>query len=236
MSKTSISITKFDAQRAAQFSEQARIALAGYDACHELAACILSAAMSGREARILVVGAGGSGGEIIACSKLETAWQFMALDPAEAMLEAAKDSVREAGVTNFIDWKIGTLADLESEERFDAATLMGVLHHLPGNDEKAAILSQIQAHLKPAAPLILACNHFAYASQPLMLKAWANRWRMHGASSSEIESKLAKILEAADPPAGESAVIDLLAQAGFETPLRFFSSLYWGAWTSRRGG
>jgi tRNA (cmo5U34)-methyltransferase len=50
----------------------------------------------------------------------------------------------------------------------------------------------------------------------------------------EIESKLAKILQGADPLHSEEAVASPLANAGFDKPLRFFSSLFCGAWLSRR--
>lgn len=52
------STRKFDASRAGEYRQQSRIALAGYEACHELSACMLTAALgAGREARILVAGA-----------------------------------------------------------------------------------------------------------------------------------------------------------------------------------
>lgn len=51
--------SKFDSSRAAEYEQQSRIALAGYDACHDLAACLLAAELGvGSEAKILVVGAG----------------------------------------------------------------------------------------------------------------------------------------------------------------------------------
>jgi len=63
---TQNSAAKFDAARAGEYAQQSRVALAGYDACHELAACMLSAALGeGKPARVLVVGAGGTAGEII---------------------------------------------------------------------------------------------------------------------------------------------------------------------------
>jgi tRNA (cmo5U34)-methyltransferase len=56
---------KFDPARAAEYERQSRIALAGYDACHELTACMLAAALgSGTEAHILVGGAGGGAREM----------------------------------------------------------------------------------------------------------------------------------------------------------------------------
>lgn len=62
---TSLSHAKFDPTRAQEYAQQARIGLAGYDACHELSACILSAALNSRkEQRVLVIGAGGTAGEI----------------------------------------------------------------------------------------------------------------------------------------------------------------------------
>lgn len=54
---TTDSVAKFDASRANEYEQQSRIALAGYDACHELAACMLAASLgSGGAARVLVVG------------------------------------------------------------------------------------------------------------------------------------------------------------------------------------
>lgn len=128
------------------------------------------------------------------------------------------------------------MGDLPADARFDAATLIGVLHHLPGEAAKLGILGDIAARLKPGAPLILACNCMAYASQPVLLAAWGERWRMQGASDEEVEAKLGRILQGADPPESEAAVFGLLGAAGFEAPLRFFSSLFWGAWMARRRG
>ena len=67
---------------------------------------------------------------------------------------------------------LGTVDALPQDAVYDAATLIGVLHHLPGDAEKRAILQAIAGRLKPGAPLMLAGNHYAYASQPLLLAAW----------------------------------------------------------------
>ncbi|MFZ6644831.1 class I SAM-dependent methyltransferase [Undibacterium sp. TJN25] len=228
------SAAKFTA-RAAEYEEQSRIALAGYDACHELAACMLAASLgSGGAARILVAGAGGPAREITLAGRLEPGWRFTAVDPSPVMLEIAMGKVAEAGMTPKVEAIAGTVADLPQQARFDAATLIGVLHHLPGDDAKRAILHEMARRLKPGAPLILACNRYAYASQPLLLAAWGERWRQQGASPDEVKAKLGKILQGADPPHSEQAVAVLLAEAGFDTPLPFFSSLFWGAWIAYR--
>lgn len=105
-----------------------------------------------------------------------------------------------------------------------------MLHHGPGDDGKRQLLRSIHARLKPGAPLIVAGNRYAYASQPLLLQAWGQRWRQHGASADEVKAKLGKILQGADPPHSDMAVQKLLHEAGFGDATQFFSSLFWGAW------
>jgi tRNA (cmo5U34)-methyltransferase len=229
------SARKFDAARAGEYASQSRIALAGYDACHELSACMLSAALGeGNAARLLVIGAGGTAGEIIAAARLEPEWSFVAVDPSPPMLELARAHLDDAGVSDRVQTVLGTAEDIESTPSFDAAIMIGVLHHLSGHEAKQEILTQIAARLLPAAPLIVAGNYRPYASQPLLMAAWAARWRMNGAKPEEVQSKMNKILHGAEPPQSEEAVISLLETSGFATPVRFFASLFWGAWLARR--
>lgn len=225
------STDKFDTSRANEYARQSRIALAGYDACHDLAACMLAATLGPlRGAKVLVVGAGGTAQEIIAMAALEPDWCFTAVDPSAPMLEAATQQLQANDLLGRTDVHLGHVEDLPAQASFDAATLIGVLHHLNGDDAKRQILRSVQARLKPGAPLIVAGNHYAYASQPLLLQAWGQRWRQQGASAEEVRAKLGKILQGADPPHSEAAVQALLHEAGFGEATRFFSSLFWGAW------
>lgn len=164
----------------------------------------------------------------------EPHWHFTAVDPSQPMMDLAVARLTTHGLLDRTEVVLSTVDHLPPVERFDAATLIGVLHHLPGDEAKHAILRSIAQRLRPGAPLILAGNHYAYASQPLLLAAWGERWRQQGASPDEVEAKRAKILQGADPPHSEEAVAVLLDKAGFEPPLRFFSSLFWGAWIARR--
>jgi tRNA (cmo5U34)-methyltransferase len=228
------SAQKFDPARAGEYEAQSRIALAGYEACHELSACMLAATIGqGRPARVLVVGAGGGAMEIRCAARLEPQWTYLAIDPSQSMMDIARYRVEEAGLTGRTEFHTGWVQDLV-HEKFDAATLIGVLHHIEGNEAKHSILTAVATMLKPGAPLILAGNRFAYTSQPLSLTAWGERWRMQGASPDEVRGKLAKILQGADPPHSEEAVAGLLTASGFEPPQSFFSSLFWGAWITKR--
>ena len=234
-SATGDPVEKFDGSRADEYEQQSRIGLAGYDACHELSACILAAMLGrGRDAQVLVAGAGGGAKEIVTAGALEKKWRFTAVDPSRPMMDLAELRIKQAKLADRTQIILGTVDDLPEGILFDAATLIGVLHHLPGDSAKKSILRALAVRLKPGAPLVLAGNHYAYASHPLLLAAWGERWRLHGASDAEIEAKRGKIMQGADPPHSEHAVEALLDEAGFEKPTRFFSSLFWGAWIARR--
>ncbi|WP_421989059.1 SAM-dependent methyltransferase [Roseococcus sp.] len=225
---------KFDA-RAHEYQLQSRIALAGYDACHELTACMLAAKLgSGSSAHVLVAGAGGGAREVLTAGALEPGWRFTAVDPSQAMMDIAVTAIDAAGLLGRTSTKLGTVDDLPSEAVFDAATLIGVLHHVPGDAGKLALLRSISSRMKPGAPLVLAGNRLAYEDHQLLLTAWGERWRMMGASPSEVEAKLGKILQGADPPASEAEVERLLTAGGFGNPTWFFSSLFWGACLASR--
>lgn len=234
---SSLSHAKFDPARAEEYAVQARIGLAGYDACHELAACVLSAAR-GRagEQRVLVVGAGGTAGEITTTARLQPDWCFVAVDPSGPMLDLARARVEEAGYADRVTFVCDEISALPDASAFDGALMIGVLHHIPEEGEKARLLADIARRLVPGGSLIVAGNYRAYDSEPLLQAAWANRWRLNGASEAEVEAKLARIKAGAVPPRSEEAVAALLAGAGFGTPERFFSSLFWGAWHTRREG
>jgi tRNA (cmo5U34)-methyltransferase len=150
------------------------------------------------------------------------------------MVAPAAAGVEQAGLADRVTWVTGYIDSLPQDAVFDAATLIGVLHHLPEDAAKKHVLDSIASRLRPGAPFILACNHYAYTAQPLLLGVWRQRWRMQGATPEEITAKLAKIQHAAVPPESEEAVFGLLDRAGFEQPVRFFSSLFWGAWLARR--
>ncbi len=222
---------KFDQSRAMEYEVQSRIALAGYDACHELSASMLTAKLGRvRNAKILIAGVGGTAEEVFRIAALEPEWKFTAIDPSAAMLECAKTRLAERTLTEKVSIVHGYVHDLPNERSFDAATLVGVLHHVKAIEDKLDLLKSIAERLKPNSPMILACNYLPYESEPLFLSAWQQRWKMAGISSDDAGRKLGRILEGARPVESEEEVRSLLAQAGFKRTKRFFSSLFWGAW------
>jgi tRNA (cmo5U34)-methyltransferase len=224
-------VEKFGTSRAAEYGEQSKIALAGYEACHELTACLLSAVVGeGTSARILVVGAGGPGLEVITAGTLETLWSFVAVEPSEPMLAMARESITKAGFGERTTFHQGYLDEREAGEPFDAAVMFGVFHHISGDEEKQKLVDTIARCLKPGAPFFLSGNRYKYSERPVFLKAWGNRWRLRGWSPEVVAKKLATIVEGAAPPGSEEEVEAFLDRAGFRGHTKYFSSLFWGSW------
>lgn len=223
------SAKKFDASRAAAYDRQARVALAGYEAMHELGACCLAAALGpGGRRSLLVVGVG-TGQEIVTIGALEPTWRFTAVDPSAAMIAIAEERLGAQGLLDRADLVTGDVAGLP-ETRHDGATLIGVLHHLADAASRHDLLDAIARRLAPGAPLILGGNYRTYDSEPLLCAAWRQRWRQQGVAADEVEAQFARITQGVVPPDSEAEVVRLLAAAGFSRTTRFFGSLFWGGW------
>ncbi|HEV2674575.1 MAG TPA: class I SAM-dependent methyltransferase [Aliidongia sp.] len=226
-------VKKFDPARAAAYDRQARIALAGYEAMHELGACCLAAALgAGGQRSLLVVGVG-TGQEIVTIGALEPAWRFTAVDPSASMIAIAQERLGAAGLLDRTELVTGEVAGL-SDTRHDGATLIGVLHHLSDAATRVGLLRDIAQRLGPGAPLILGGNFRSYAREPLLLAAWKQRWRQQGIAAEDADAQFARIVQGVVPPDSEAEVHRLLAAAGFTRVTRFFNSLFWGGWVAFR--
>ena len=87
----------------------------------------------GTAAHILVVGAGGGAQEIVTAGKLEPAWRFTAVDPSKPMVDIANAHLETHGLAGRTETHLGYVDDSLNARRCDAATLIGVLRHLPGD-------------------------------------------------------------------------------------------------------
>lgn len=90
------------------------------------------------------------------------------------------------------DVHLGHVEDLVADESYDAATLIGVLHHLDGDDAKGDILRSIRARLKPGAPLIVAGNQYAYAQLAVAPRRLGATLAAARSQSDEVKVKLGK--------------------------------------------
>jgi tRNA (cmo5U34)-methyltransferase len=226
--------TMFDAERAQAYDRRVREAIPGYDALHQLS-CMVLAEVTGGHGRVLVAGAG-TGGECIALAQACPGLHVVGVDPAADMLAHAERKVAEHGLNARVRLYPSKVSDLPKFEPFDAATLLLVLHFLPDDGAKLALLTDIAQHLKPGAPLVQA---------DLFGPSWGEPWQSelrtfwgHLQKSAGIgEEDIARGFRHVDRdihPVTEERLAELLDQAGFAPPKPYFRALCFGGWVARR--
>jgi len=224
----------FAAEKAQAYDRRIRDAIPGYEALHVLA-CAVVAETTGGHGRALVAGAG-TGAECVALAQACPRLAIVGVDPAPEMLAVAERKVAEHDLVARVRLMPGTAADLPEFEKFDAATLLLVLHFLKDDGAKAALLSDIARRLKPGAPLVLADLFgpgWDEAGQARLRVWWEHLQLAAGFDEAEVAKGLAHVdrdIHAVE----ESRLAELLAAAGFEPPQRFFQALCFGGWLTRR--
>ncbi len=226
----------FEAERAQAYDHRIRAAIPGYDALHVLA-CAAIAEATGGQGRVLVAGAG-TGAECVALGLACPALHVVGIDPAADMLVQAERKVADHGLTGRVRLYACTVGELPDFEKYDAATLLLVMHFLPDDGAKAGLLAELAGRLKPGAPLVLA-DLFG----PPWDESWQGQlrrmWRHLQLSAGLAEAEVARGFKHVDRdihPLAEARLAALLDQAGFGPPQPFFRALCFGGWVARRTG
>jgi tRNA (cmo5U34)-methyltransferase len=224
-------LTGFGADRAAHYDAQASVSLAGYTAAYELGACALAARLEGREAASLLFVGLGTGAELVPFQRLGVpGWRFTGVDPSDAMLAVARERLQKEGLLARAQLHVGELPTLPEGPPFDGAQMMGVLHHVDGEEARLALLREVARRLAPDAPLVLGCR---VGTDPELTDVELRRLRAYGISP-EMLAHRRQHAGAMRPIASDEALFALLAQAGLAAPRLLFASLQYKVFLTRR--
>lgn len=225
----------FHADRARRYDDTIRRVIPGYDTLHDLTGLILREEI-GPAARVLVVGAG-TGAELERLGSANPGWTFTACDPAKGMLEVAADRVRRAALEDRVTLHATTVDALDATPPYDAATCLLVMHFIPDDGAKLAVLQDIAARLKPGAPLVFA-DMYADPASPRygrLTAAWAQWQLRQGIDPVEVEKGLRHV-ERDIHFVPESRLSELLDAAGFTAPERYYAAFLFGGYITHRKG
>lgn len=201
----------------------------GYHAFFTMGLAVLQARLPAA-ARLLVVGCG-SGTEVLTFGQACPAWTFTAVDPSRQMIETARQAAATAGLTPRVRFHHGYCSDLPAEAAHDAATLINVMHFLPDDGAKQALLDSIAARLRDGGSFLLFDLHGDPASPAFarLLQAWDRFMVLQQFSPQERETFMGR-LEAGIDYVPEERIIELARTAGLRLGERYGAGLLYGGW------
>jgi tRNA (cmo5U34)-methyltransferase len=216
-----------DPNAAARYAEGPVRFVPGFVDLHRMTT-ILLAERAAKDARVLVLGAGG-GLELKAMATAQSGWSFVGVDPAAAMLDVAKQTMGPmAERVAFCDGYI----DDAPEGPFDAATCLLTLHFLAA-EERRRTVREIWRRLRPRAPFVAAhsCIPPGAAERPVWLSRYAAFAVASGVDPAMAEGARASIDAALNifTPEEDEAI---LREAGFHDVTPFYTAFTWRGWVA----
>jgi tRNA (cmo5U34)-methyltransferase len=214
-----------DPQAVARYAEGPPRFVPGFADLHRMTA-ILLAERAPRDARVLVLGAGG-GLEMKAFAGMNPGWTFVGVDPATEMLKQAErtlgaDAARASLHCGYIDDA--------PDGPFDAATCLLTLHFLDV-EERRRTAGEIRRRLKPGAPFVAA--HSSFPQMPEARAAWLARYAAFAVTSGADPEQAKKMSETVG---ANLSLLDpehdarLLSEAGFRDVALFYAAFSWRGW------
>jgi tRNA (cmo5U34)-methyltransferase len=224
----------FGAERASRYDAQAAVALAGASALYELAVSALTAELDGQDAASLLFVGLGTGAELVPYTRFDVpGWRFVGVDPSDAMLAVARQRLEAEGLLPRTHLHVGELHTLPDGPPFDGAQMMGVLHHVDGQEARLALLAEVARRLRPGAPLVVGCR---VGMDPVLMNVELRRWRAYGVPREDLERRrqlFAQTRPSMRPVESDAALSEMLAQTGFVEPRPIFLSLQYKVFLAR---
>ncbi|HEX8704360.1 MAG TPA: class I SAM-dependent methyltransferase [Myxococcaceae bacterium] len=220
----------FGADRAAHYDTQASVNLAGAQAMYELGVSALTAQLDGQDtASLLFVGVG-TGAELVPYTRFNVpGWRFTGVDPSDAMLAVARKRLETEGLLSRTHLHVGELRALPAGPPFDGAQMMGVLHHVEGEEARLELLREVARRLKPGAPLVLGCR---VGNDPELTNVELRRLRAYGIPAEALEQRR-QMLGVIRPIESDAALFAMFAKTGLVAPRPIFVSLQFKVFLAR---
>ncbi|MGK4001573.1 methyltransferase [Sorangium sp. So ce1036] len=220
----------FGRERALHYDGHVRLSIAGYDAMQQVIAEVIVAALPDTEAASLLMIGVGTGSEVKPYARLAGAGvRFTGVDPSPEMLAVAREKLAAEGLLERTSLHACALRDLARGPLFDGAQMIGVLHHVPGDEARLELLREIAGRLKPGAPFVIGVR---VGDDPLLMAAETQRLLAAGRPPEAVAQRQAA-LASMKVPASDAEVFALLARAGFVAPRLIFGELHFKTWVTR---
>jgi tRNA (cmo5U34)-methyltransferase len=216
-----------DPQSVARYTEGPPRLLPGFADMQRMTT-ILLAERAPKNARVLVLGAGG-GLELKVFAQAHADWTFDGVDPSAQMLQLAEQTL--GPLASRVQLHQGYIDDAP-EGPYDAAVCLLTMHFIAA-EERLRTSSEIRRRLKPGAPFVAVHLSCPQGDDERML--WLSRYAAFGVTSGadpdKVESMrtaVAKYLNVLTPEHDEA----ILREAGFASVNLFYAAFAWRGWVA----
>jgi tRNA (cmo5U34)-methyltransferase len=223
----------FESDFGARYDRLVRTTIFGYESLFRMVLALVQTRLS-VTARVLIVGSG-TGAELITFGNLMPGWKLTGVDPSAQMIGLCQQKLNQEALSDRVQLHCGYAADLPAEQQYDAATLVLVMHFIPDDGAKLALLRSIADRLRPGASFVLIDHHGDPQSAEFrhLLSAWQNYQVLMGMPAAAAESLLAEAVRT-HHFITEARTRELLAEAGFGNTERFFTAFLTAGWLAQR--
>lgn len=229
MHDNTVEIEYFEGERAERYDNFIPVVIPTYNQLIEQLPKLASAVVQHHDAPRLLVAGCGTGNEIVPFVRSSTQWHIAACDPSPAMVARAQEKLHAYPNVQLFT---ATVADMPQREKFDAATLLLVLHFLTDDGAKQNLLTSIAQRLHDGAPLFLVdiCGtERDIASNLHMLQTLLpSEW------PAEQVARIVNNIRTNIPYVSEPRLCELLAASGFTQPVRFYQSMMYHGWITTK--
>ncbi|MEM9821106.1 MAG: class I SAM-dependent methyltransferase [Bacteroidota bacterium] len=218
----------FEGERAQKYDQFTKSWIPAYDSLLHSLPDLLSSKMSADENKVLVAGCG-TGKELLPLAKMKQHWHFTGVDPSPEMLEQAREKLASFSNVKLLE---AYVSDLPQSDVFQAATLLLVSHFLPDDGTKLTLLQDISERLSSGAPFVMA-GIFG-SSQEVQLNLQVLRTLLPPDLDPERVNERIDHIYNNIQYVSENRLTELLVEAGFVPPIRFFQMAIWGGWITQK--
>jgi len=177
----------------------------------------------------------GTGATLASFATNQPDWSFVGVDPAEPMLEIARNKVNAIGMEKRVEFVHGTVDALPDEPRFNAATCILVEHLQPDNGAKLRLFEGIQRRMVSGGCFVLFGLHGNLSTQKAQnaLEAWLEFVTLQGLPETARDNvrHRATIEDSLIP---EERIVELLGEAGFVNMERIYQLHLLGGWLAQK--
>jgi tRNA (cmo5U34)-methyltransferase len=150
------------------------------------------------------------------------------------MLAIADQKIVGCGLSDRVELFKGYTDDLPEGRLFDGATCILVMHFLSDDGAKLRLLRSISQRLESGAPVVLVDDFGDPQSGEFWrtVEAWKLYVKAKGADPQFVDEGFRDQILKRIQFVPEGRILELLSEAGFEKPSRFFTAFLYGGWVA----